>query len=303
MRRLKTLLLGLAVSGLVGGPQTGCMKSSPSSAAPGEGAAYGGAAYDGGGDSGGSYDMDDSVARETDAESDSPRLSSRGSWKRSDRDEEPAAPPSPEMAAPGPTTTTPSRPETAPADPSGNEPRKDIGGRLIIYTAGMRIAVFNLERALEKAEALPDKLGGYVQSMNASDIVLKIPARKLRAAMTELAGFGVVESKHLSSEDVSAEYTDIDSRVRALEGTHKQLLELLSKARTVDEALHVRQALDQVGAELEVLKGRMRQLDSLIAFSTLTVSMYERGPHTPIPSSNDPFPWVDSLGVEATEWN
>ena len=64
----------------------------------------------------------------------------------------------------------------------------------------------------------------------------------------------------------------------------------------------MRQALDQVGAELEVLKGRMRQLDSLISFSTLTISLFERGPHTPTPSSNDPFHWVDELGVEATEW-
>jgi len=187
-------------------------------------------------------------------------------------------------------------------DPAVEDPRKDIGGRMIIYTATMRVAVFNLEDALEKAESLPERYGGYVHSMNASEIVLKIPARKLRTAMTELAGYGTVESKSLNTQDVSAEYVDIESRIRALEGTHKQLLELLGKARTVDEALHVRQALDQVGAELEVLKGRMRQLDSLISFSTLTLSLYERGPHTPTPSSNDPFHWVDELGVEATEY-
>lgn len=204
--------------------------------------------------------------------------------------------PSEEMAMPEP------RPTSTPAEPAVEDVRKDLGGRMIIYTAGMRIAVFNLEEAMTKAESLPEKFGGYVHSMGAGELVLKIPARKLRAAMTELGGYGVVEQKSLNTQDVSAEYVDIESRIRALESTHKQLLELLSKARTVDEALHVRQALDQVGAELEVLKGRMRQLDSLISFSTLTVSLYERGPHTPTPSSNDPFPWVDSLGVEATEW-
>lgn len=207
------------------------------------------------------------------------------------------------LASPAEPTTKPqpvAKPGTG--EPAVEDPRKDIGGRMIIYTATMRIAVFNLEEALEKAESLPERYGGYVHSMNASELVLKIPARKLRTAMTELAGYGVVEEKSLSTQDVSAEYVDIESRIRALEGTHKQLLELLAKARTVDEALHVRQALDQVGAELEVLKGRMRQLDSLISFSTLTISLFERGPHTPTPSSNDPFHWVDELGVEATEW-
>lgn len=204
-------------------------------------------------------------------------------------------------AMPEPTTRT-SPPDTTKGEPAVEDPRKDIGGRLIIYTAGMRISVFNLEEAMDKAEALPEKYGGYVFSMSAGSLVLKIPARKLRAAMIELGEYGVVEEKSLVSQDVSAEYTDIESRIKALEGTHKQLLELLSKARTVDEALHVRQALDQVGAELEVLKGRMRQLDSLISFSTLTIALYERGPFTPTPTSNDPFPWVDQLGVEATEW-
>lgn len=207
----------------------------------------------------------------------------------------------PAMVPPAePTTRTPG--DTTRGEPAVEDPRKDIGGRLIIYTAGMRISVFNLEEAMDKAEALPEKYGGYVFSMSAGSLVLKIPARKLRAAMTELGGYGVVEEKSLVSQDVSAEYTDIESRIKALEGTHKQLLELLSKARTVDEALHVRQALDQTAAELEVLKGRMRQLDSLISFSTLTVALYERGPFTPTPTSNDPFPWVDQLGVESTEW-
>ncbi len=210
-----------------------------------------------------------------------------------------AAPTSPTGTA---TVTKPEPPTVRTGEPSVDDPRKDIGGRMIIYTAGMRIAVFNLEEAMTKAETLPERFGGYVHSMGAGELVLKIPARKLRPAMAELAGYGVVEQRSLSTQDVSAEYIDIESRIRALESTHKQLLELLSKARTVDEALHVRQALDQVGSELEVLKGRMRQLDSLIAFSTLTLSLYERGPHTPTPSSNDPFPWVDSLGVEATEW-
>lgn len=187
-------------------------------------------------------------------------------------------------------------------DQALEESRKDIGGRLIIYTASMQVSVFNLADAIEKAELLPEKYGGYVQSIQGGTVVLKIPARKLRTCMNELGELGVVEQRTLSADDVSAEYVDIESRIKALEATHKQLLELLSKARTVDEALHVRASLDSVSAELEVLKGRMRQLDNLIAFSTLTLSMYERGPNQPLPSSNDPFPWVDSLGVEATEW-
>jgi hypothetical protein len=39
----------------------------------------------------------------------------------------------------------------------------------------------------------------------------------------------------------------------------------------------------------------------MIDFSTLTLILSERGVDA-VPSSNDPFPWVDELGAEATEY-
>jgi len=207
------------------------------------------------------------------------------------------------LAPAGPSATgEPAQNQATPAEPAVEEPKQDLDTRYVIYTATMTISVFNLEEAVAKAEELPEALGGYIHSMQGGQLVIRVPAKRLRQALTQLAGFGVVEHRALTAQDVSSEYVDMESRIRALESTQKQLLELMSKARTVDEALHVRQALDQVTAELEVLKGRIRQYDNLIAYSTITVTLMERGPHTPVPSSNDPFPWVDNLGVEATEW-
>jgi len=188
------------------------------------------------------------------------------------------------------------------AEPADEKPPTDAADRQIIYTATMQVSVFNLEDATKKAEELPDKYGGYVQSMAAGQLILKIPAAKLRAVMAELTGFGVVDQRTLSSQDVTDEFLDIETRIRVLQETQAQLISLLGKARTVDEALHVRQTLDQITMELEVLKGRLRQLENLVAYSTLTVTLVERGPFTPTPSTNDPFGWVNELGVEATEW-
>jgi len=222
---------------------------------------------------------------------------------RADKKRAKSAPPSPPAepsAAPGGSGSA--APDSAKPEPTEEQPPEADEGRQIIYTAGMRIAVFNLQDALETAEALPERYGGYVQTMSDSQVVLRIPSKNLRPVMTGLAGYGNVERRWLQSQDVTAEFTDIESRLKALEKTHAQLLELLGKARTVEEALKVREALDRVSAELEVLKGRLRQLSNMTAYSTLTLDFYERGPHNPTPSSNDPFPWVDSLGVEDTEW-
>lgn len=187
------------------------------------------------------------------------------------------------------------------AKPAVAEDGPDVG-RHIIYTASMQVSVFNLKDATERAEAMPNKYGGYVQNMSGSYFVLRIPSAKLRTAMEEIAGLGIVDARTLDAQDVTEEFLDIETRITVLEGTQKQMLELLTKARTVEEALQVRQALDSITMELEVLKGRLRRLESLTEFSTLTLNLVERGPHNVTPSSNDPFPWVDELGVEATEW-
>ncbi len=175
-------------------------------------------------------------------------------------------------------------------------------GRQIIYVAGIQVSVYDLDSAMATVESLPDRFGGWVHMRNQSQVVLRLPADRLKPAMSELATLGVVEARTLQAQDVTAEYVDLESRIKVLRETQTQLLELLAESKTVEEALHVRKALDEVTMELEVALGRMRQLSDLIAYSTLTVTLVERGPQDHIPTSNDPFGWVDSLGVEATEW-
>jgi hypothetical protein len=86
-----------------------------------------------------------------------------------------------------------------------------------------------------------------------------------------------------------------------LEHIVEQLELLLARATSVEQALQIRVELDRVRIELEAARARMRQLSELIDFSTLTLYLSERGPDA-LPSSNDPFPWVDSLGTELTEY-
>ncbi len=297
---MKTSLSLACVCALVG--LVGCKKSAPTSA-PGEyfeeGYAAEADAYRSAGD------MDDVMMDEAEAapvasvaaerQSISRRERRGGLFKKADK----AVLGSPPPSEPAP------EPSIAPDDgatKADERPPEIDDARHIIYTAGMRVAVFNVTDALATAEGMPERFGGYVQSMSDSAIVLRLPSASLREAMKSLGGYGNVEQKWLRSQDVTAEFTDLESRLKALTETQTQLLALLDDARTVEEALKVRQALDEVTSELEVLKGRLRQLENMTTYSTLTLEFYERGPHNPTPSSNDPFPWVDGLGVEDTEW-
>ena len=183
------------------------------------------------------------------------------------------------------------------------EPDKKQYARQIIYTAEMQISVYKLEDAMQRAEELTLAVGGYIQNLSQGYYVLRIPAPALRGVMNDLARLGVVEARTLQASDVTEQYVDLTTRIKVLRETQAQLLALLKQARNVEEALKVRQSVDAVTMELEQAMGRLRMLESMIGFSTLTVRMSQRGPQNTVPSSNDPFPWVDGLGVEATEWN
>ena len=213
-------------------------------------------------------------------------------------------------ASPEPPKPSPSAPSTAPltaevdtsVDPPSQDPVPTAAKRQVIYTATMQISVYEVAAAVDTAEALPDRLGGWVQQRDDTMLVLRIPAAELDAAMELLAGLGVVDRRTLEALDVTAQYTDLDGRIRVLSEMQIQLGKLLTKAKTVAEALEIRKALDAVTLELERARTHMRSLAESIAFSTLVVRFVARGPAHELPSSNDPFPWTVSLGVEVTEY-
>ncbi|NVB39182.1 DUF4349 domain-containing protein [Pseudenhygromyxa sp. WMMC2535] len=181
-------------------------------------------------------------------------------------------------------------------------PKQASARRFVVYTAQMQIEVYDREASVTIAEQLPARFGGWLQERRDTMLVLRIPAEHLEEVMAAIGELGVVTSSRLQAEDVTAEYTDLESRIRVLEETQAQLQLLLDRAKNVEQALEVRKALDQVTMELEVARARMRELSKSVAFSTLTLHFFQRGPEVATPSSNDPFRWVDELGVEATEY-
>jgi hypothetical protein len=216
-------------------------------------------------------------------------------------EEAPAQPaPLPESEPPPPPGELPQpKPEPSPDSPSASEPST---ARQIIYTATMLLSVYERDAAMAELEAVPERFGGWIASRQDYLITLRVPAGRLAEVMDGLATLGLVLGKTLQASDVTAQYTDLASRIAVLEQLHEQLLVLLDAAKTVEASLKVRAELERVRLELESAKVRMRALSEQIAFSTLTVSLVQRGADEVLPSSNDPFPWVDELGVESTEF-
>ena len=101
-----------------------------------------------------------------------------------------------------------------------------------------------------------------------------MPAGQFDNAMSTLRGMAdEVTSENTSAQDVTEEYTDLNASLTNLEATQAQLLEIMTKAVTVDDILAVQQQLTNIDGQIDSIKGRMQYLEQTSATSLITVSL------------------------------
>lgn len=175
----------------------------------------------------------------------------------------------------------------APIDPG------DISklGLKIIYTVNLAMEVENAKDTVEKITTEASKVGGYVSDStfrqedqyNVATVTVRIPPESL-ADFTEMLGeSGEIKSSNMTSEDVSDQYVDLESRLKNAEAQEEQLLLIMDQAVKIEDILSVRSELNLVQQEIEMLKGQLRYLDNLVGFSTVTITITE-----PVPTPETP---------------
>ncbi|MDD5666300.1 MAG: DUF4349 domain-containing protein [Actinomycetota bacterium] len=129
--------------------------------------------------------------------------------------------------------------------------------------------------------------GGYVEGESSSrddegftyaTLTLRIPADKFDGAVEEVSALGEMVSTQVSTSDVSAEYVDLESRLRHLQAEEAFYLGLIGKARDVQEMIAIREHLSAIQQEKEMVQGRMNFLDQQVGYSTLTLAVEETAP-------------------------
>lgn len=163
--------------------------------------------------------------------------------------------------------------------------------RLIIKNASIALEVNDVLAAEQVLRQKAEALGGFVASVETygsgedlrATIVLRVPVNHFEAVLREAEGLtSNVLRRSVSGSDVTEEYVDLEARLRNLEATNARLLDLLSRAQNVNDALTVNQALTGTQEQIERIKGRMQYLKQSAAMSTITVELLPVPPPTPI---------------------
>lgn len=198
--------------------------------------------------------------------------------------------------------------EGEPVRPQGERPADTAvePGRsspLLIYSASLHMAVFQVEATQKKVVALAKSLGGFLARQDDRSVVVRVPRRRFEQALNAVEGLGDVVHRQVEAKDVTEEFRDLTIRLRNLEAVRERLESLLAKAKDVKEALEVQRELTRITEDLERLKGRLRFIEDRVAYSTLTVFFQPRPQNDTTggapPAFTLPFPWVQELGLRS----
>lgn len=159
-------------------------------------------------------------------------------------------------------------------------------GSAVIRTAQISIEVGKdgFGSAFDAATLVAGKYGGYVQSssmagteVRSGDLLLRVPADRFDDAMSDLRELGTVDGQSMSGEDVSAQFVDLEARLRAWQAQEAVLLDLMSQATSIEATIRVQSELQDVQVRIEQIKGELRLLEDRTEFATIQVSLHEPG--------------------------
>jgi hypothetical protein len=159
--------------------------------------------------------------------------------------------------------------------------------RLVIKNADLSIVVADVEARMQAIQSMAEGMGGRLVSSNVSQtyanngakvpqavMVIRVPSEKLDEALKEIkAGVVEVQYETISSQDVTAEYVDLQSRLKNLEAAETQLVRILEEAQDTEDVLNVFNQLTSIREQIEVVKGQIKYYQESAALSAVSVQV------------------------------
>lgn len=193
--------------------------------------------------------------------------------------------------------------EAKPVAPPASLP--STSSRMVVQNAHIDVQVPDAKRALSEATGMAQGLGGFVESSGMSgyqgglpsaSVTLRIPQTKFSVAMERLRGMGQVLSESSSGEDVTAQYADVDARLKVLRQEEEQYRTILGQTKKISEVLEVKDRLGQVRQEIESLDAQRATLKDQARLSTIQATFQQA---EVIGQPEQPKNWLEDVWAKA----
>lgn len=172
--------------------------------------------------------------------------------------------------------------------------------RIVIRNASLTIVVEDPAQAMGTISRMSETMGGFVVSSNLyktytengvevpeATLTVRVPAEKLNEALDQIKALVKdptkdIRSENVSGQDVTKEYTDLNSRLRNLEETEARLREIMASAVKTEDVLAVNAQLTQIREQIEVIKGQIQYYEEAAALSSISVQIQAQAAVQPL---------------------
>ncbi|WP_162551305.1 DUF4349 domain-containing protein [Paenibacillus tepidiphilus] len=154
----------------------------------------------------------------------------------------------------------------------------------LIYKANLVMEVEDYNAAQTEVRNMVTLAGGYIIGFNESvtdserggTFVLKVPASGFSPFLDNLEKIKNENlQRSIQGQDVSEEYVDLESSLKAKQLMETRYLEFMEKATKSADLVAFANQLGAIQEEIEQIKGRMRYIDQNVSFSTVELRLYQ----------------------------
>ena len=180
--------------------------------------------------------------------------------------------------------------EGRPVEASGNyDSSVNAVDRLVIRNADLSIVVRSPVEVLDGIMQMADAMGGFVVNSNVyqrqtpagiqvqeARVTIRVPAAQLSQAISRIKAYVEnpdtdILNETITGQDVTQEYTDLQSRLRNLEDAAVQLRKIMETATRPEDVLAVFNELKNVNEQIELIKGQIKYYEESAAMSAISV--------------------------------
>ncbi|OPH47732.1 hypothetical protein BC351_09905 [Paenibacillus ferrarius] len=162
--------------------------------------------------------------------------------------------------------------------------------RKLIYRANLVMPVEDYSKSQTALRDLVTLSGAYIlqfsENANTGErggtYTIKVAANGFVSLLDGLEKISPSLQRNVQGQDVTEQYVDLSSRLKAKELVEARLLSFMEKASKTDDLLAFSNELSKVQETIEQIKGQMRYLDQNVAFSTIELRIYQRTGNKPL---------------------
>jgi len=174
--------------------------------------------------------------------------------------------------------------------PQDQQPPQQLN-RKIIRNGAMEFEVDRFDSAFAIVSKLANENNGYIGTTQSEklpngkvkgSIIVRVPPDRLDTFVLQLRGIGDLKSQKLEAQDISKQYSDLESELKADRAMEERLLEIIKTGKgEIKDLLAAEKELAVWRGKIEKTMGEMKYYDNLVALSTLTITVYEKDIKTP----------------------